>query len=292
MNANVSWSHHCRLSIVSRTGRSTASSARLRPSKKRWRCQASTIARAPAGAGSARVAGGRQQALHLGPPHRVDRRQRRRGRPACAASPPPERARAARRCRSTGRRPPRRRPRRASSASSAINRDLPTPGSPRSRTSPGRPSAAARQRPRRARSSRARPTNRRPPPTSGRSTGSGVAATAGPDRGQQPVQRGAGERVGLDAQLALQDRRAVVVGAHRARAVALVALQLHQRAVAGLLQRAQLHAAAGGVDRSGQVAGRPVRRDHRSSRSTHCCSSSERASRAQSSSLPGRNSPP
>ena len=46
--ASVSWSHHCMLSSTSSIGRPTASSARARPSKKRWRCQASTIALGPA----------------------------------------------------------------------------------------------------------------------------------------------------------------------------------------------------------------------------------------------------
>ena len=47
-NARVSWSHHCILSRTSSIGRPTASSARARPSKKRWRCQASAIALDPA----------------------------------------------------------------------------------------------------------------------------------------------------------------------------------------------------------------------------------------------------
>ncbi len=46
-NARVSRSHHCRLSRTSSVGRPAPSSARASPSKKRWRCQASTIARVP-----------------------------------------------------------------------------------------------------------------------------------------------------------------------------------------------------------------------------------------------------
>ncbi len=43
----VALSHHCRSSMVSRRGRSTARNARARPSKNRDRCQASTFARTP-----------------------------------------------------------------------------------------------------------------------------------------------------------------------------------------------------------------------------------------------------
>ena len=56
-----------------------------------------------------------------------------------------------------------------------------------------------------------------------------------------------------DAELTLQDRSAVVVGADRAGPVAQVGLQQHQGAIAGLLQRLQLDPAAGGIHRSGQV---------------------------------------
>ena len=60
-------------------------------------------------------------------------------------------------------------------------------------------------------------------------------------------------RVRGDAQFALKDRRAVVVGAHRTGAIAHVGLQLHQGAVADLFQRLQLDPAAGDIHRSSQV---------------------------------------
>ena len=61
-------------------------------------------------------------------------------------------------------------------------------------------------------------------------------------------------RAGDDAELTLQDRSAVVVGADRTGPVAQVGLQKHQGAIAGLLQRLQLDPAAGGIDCSGQVS--------------------------------------
>jgi hypothetical protein len=55
------------------------------------------------------------------------------------------------------------------------------------------------------------------------------------------------------AELALEYRGAMVVGADGASPVARVGLQLHQGAVTGLLQRLQLDPAARGVHRPGQV---------------------------------------
>ena len=57
---------------------------------------------------------------------------------------------------------------------------------------------------------------------------------------QQAVERRARERVRLDAELALQDGGAVVIGAHGAGAVPEVPLQLHQPPIAALLQGPQL----------------------------------------------------
>ena len=71
--------------------------------------------------------------------------------------------------------------------------------------------------------------------------------------GHQALERLPRRRVGDDAEFTLQDRRAVVIGADRAGPVAQVGLQQHQGAIAGLLQRLQLDAAAGGIDRSCQV---------------------------------------
>jgi hypothetical protein len=52
----------------------------------------------------------------------------------------------------------------------------------------------------------------------------------------------------------------VVVSAERARAVAQIGLELHQRAVADLFQRLQLDPAPGGFHGSGQVTRAPPRR--------------------------------
>jgi hypothetical protein len=71
--------------------------------------------------------------------------------------------------------------------------------------------------------------------------------------GHQALERLPRRRVGDDAEFTLQDRSAVVVGADRAGPIAQVGLQQHQGAIAGLLQRLQLDAAAGGIDRSCQV---------------------------------------
>jgi len=55
------------------------------------------------------------------------------------------------------------------------------------------------------------------------------------------------------AELTLEHRGAVVVGADGAGPVARVGLQLHQGAVTGLLRRLQLDPAARGIRRPGQV---------------------------------------
>ncbi len=52
----------------------------------------------------------------------------------------------------------------------------------------------------------------------------------------------------------------MVVGAHRAGAVAQVSLELHQGAIAGLLERLQLDPAAGGIHRPSQISPPGARR--------------------------------
>ena len=52
----------------------------------------------------------------------------------------------------------------------------------------------------------------------------------------------------------------MVVGAHRAGAVAQVSLELHQGAIAGLLERLQPDPAAGGIHRPGQITPPGARR--------------------------------
>ncbi len=67
----------------------------------------------------------------------------------------------------------------------------------------------------------------------------------------QALERLPRRRARNDGELTLQDRSAMVVGAHRTGTVAQVGLQQHQGAVADLLQRFQLEPAAGGLHRSG-----------------------------------------
>ena len=77
---------------------------------------------------------------------------------------------------------------------------------------------------------------------------------------------------GLDAQLALQHRGAAVVGADGSGAVAQVGLELHQRAVADLLQRLQPDPRRAASQRPGQVARRrPAASQTSAHSSTHWC---------------------
>ena len=146
------------------------------------------------------------------------------------------------------------------SATSATRRVLPDARRRRGRaTRPGRPAAAARHSVRQQAELRLTGRRAAPRPTrrgrrrAGRPPG---GRAAGPRAGHQALERLRVAASGHDAQLALQHRRAVVVGADRAGPVAQVGLQLHQRAVADLLQRLQLDPAARGIHRPGQVAGR------------------------------------
>ena len=83
------------------------------------------------------------------------------------------------------------------------------------------------------------------------------ARLGGPGRracvGHQALEHFACRGVRDDAQLTLQHRSAVVVGADGAGPVAQLGLQLHQGAVADLLQRLQLNPAARHIHRPGQV---------------------------------------
>src|ERR1039457_1524157 len=215
-NASVSWSHHCTLSRTSSIGRPTASSARARPSKKRWRCQASTIALAPAPR-SPRLPDGTSlstSARHAGSSVAVaDWTAGFRTHSATGASAADQRrARAA-----SGGGPPQilkqtqlRRP-----------ADEPCCGEPGATDS-----RLGRRKPRACRIY----------------------------LGHQALERLPRRRARNDGELTLQDRSAMVVGAHRTGPVAQVGLQQHQGAIAGLLQRLQLDPAAGGSHRSGQVA--------------------------------------
>ena len=72
--------------------------------------------------------------------------------------------------------------------------------------------------------------------------------------GHQALERLLRRRVRGDAELTLENRSAVMVGAHRACPVTQPGLQLHQGAVAGLLHRLELDPATCGIGRSGQVA--------------------------------------
>ena len=76
----------------------------------------------------------------------------------------------------------------------------------------------------------------------------------------QALERPARRGVRRDAELALQHRRAMVVGADGPGPVAHIGLQLHQGAIADLLQRLQLDPAPGRLHRPGQVTrSRPCR---------------------------------
>ena len=291
--ASVSSSHHCRLSSTSSIGRPTPSSARASPSKKRCRCQASTMARART-AGAPRSGADGHQPLDLGAPHRLQRRDG-GGRSAGCAQPvrhrrerePPGTRR------STGPRRPRRRPAVPGRASSATSRVLPTPG-----VTADQHDGRAARRPRRASASAAvRAPLRGPraaprPARSARAGGRAAAAGAAPAR-RQPAQRRA--RVassGLDAQLALQHGGAAVVGAHGPGAVAQIGLDRHQRAVARLLERAPAEPAAGrpAAPRPSSPPASGSRRPGRTARRTRSCSSA-RTSSSQSSYRPGSSSP-
>ena len=142
----------------------------------------------------------------------------------------------------------------ASAATSVTRRVLPTPAPPRTSARPERPAAAARH------TSWSRPSSADRPTSWAAASPAAAAEPAAPGAGRracvghQPLEHLPCRRVRDDAQLALQDRSAVVVGADRAGPVAQVGLQLHQRAVADLLQRLQLNPAAGGIHRPGQVA--------------------------------------
>ena len=93
-----------------------------------------------------------------------------------------------------------------------------------------------------------------------RSAAGGLRCRAGVSH--QALERLARRGVRDDAELALQHRRAVVIGADGAGPVAQIGLQLHQGAIADLLQRLQLNPAPGGIHRPGQVTrSRPRRTD-------------------------------
>ena len=143
--------------------------------------------------------------------------------------------------------------RRAASVTSVTSRLFPTPGLPRTSTTPGRPAAADRQAARSTPTSRARPT---------KGTAPAVAGLRRGRAGEQPAQDGVRGLVRLDPQLTLQDRGAAVVGGERGRPVAEAGLQLHQDAVAGLLQRPQPDPEPGGVQRRGAVTAAGTRRAH------------------------------
>ena len=143
-NASVSWSHQCRLSSTSSVRRPTPISARASPSKKRWRCQASTIAREP-GTGSCRGPSpdGTSRSTSSAP-DRLEPRRRRLG----SRGAQPVRDRRQRQppggTEAPGARATTRPRARAASASSATRRVLPTPASPSTSTKPRAPPAAAR----------------------------------------------------------------------------------------------------------------------------------------------------
>ena len=107
----------------------------------------------------------------------------------------------------------------------------------------------------------------------------------------QAMERLAGRGVGDDAELAFQHGRAAMVGADGAGPVTQVGLQLHEGAVADLLQGLKLDPAPGRLHRPGQVAARARATTSRSYSSTHWRSSCARASRIQSSYTPGSSSP-
>ena len=76
----------------------------------------------------------------------------------------------------------------------------------------------------------------------------------------QALERPARRGVRRDTELALQHRRAMVVGADGASPVTQIGLQLHQDAIADFLQRLQLDPVPGRIHRSGQVThSRPCR---------------------------------
>ena len=139
--ARVSWSHHCILSRTSSIGRPTASSARARPSKKRWRCQASAMARDPATRwprppdGTSRLTSARQAGSSVATADWTAgfRTQSATGASASRPDVPKHWALATTAPCS-----------RARLATSATRRDLPTPALPQTSAKPGWPAAAAR----------------------------------------------------------------------------------------------------------------------------------------------------
>ena len=146
---------------------------------------------------------------------------------------------------------------RASAAISATRRVFPTPAPPRTSARPGRPAAAARHASW-STAELARPADelRRGPPGASRRRArpSGRSGRRAARVGHQALECLPRRRVRDHAELALQHRGAVVVGADRPGPVAQVGLQQHQGAVADLLQRLQLDPAARRLRRPGQVA--------------------------------------
>ncbi len=137
----VSLSHHWRSSRTSIVGRSATRTARARPSKKRSRCHASTLAGAAsddATAGEPRGTSRSTSARHTGSSASSaarscgERSQSATGANAMRPDAPKHRAVATiAACRATTR------------ENSVTSRVLPTPASPVTRTSPGRPSCAS-----------------------------------------------------------------------------------------------------------------------------------------------------